>query len=201
MSLAWSYIYFFYPCSFPATNSCKSHPSTSGTRLLKSIQPIIITRRSYLPMAKRHRSTSRESDDIYLPRKTPRGIYCPQKIIGVNHQKRAFRIIALCARKHNFQHFVDIIGALCLVSTTREFITVTASAVEMDPGMKVQWNGARSRNDSVNFFGSSELGPIAPVSPINTGKIEIVWSATKSLSMVTAGWCDVPQMPNVKLAN
>lgn len=49
---------------------------------------------------------------------------------------------------------------------------MTASEAARDPaGMMVESSGPRSRNDSVNSSGSSELEPTAPVSHTNIGKM------------------------------
>lgn len=61
--------------------------------------------------------------------------------------------------------------SLCLVLTTRECTTVTASEVERDMAWtKADRRESRSRSGSVSSSGSSELGPTAPASHINTGE-------------------------------
>lgn len=66
-------------------------------------------------------------------------------------------------------------GSACLALTTPECTTATASEGERDTAwMKADRRGSRSRNGSVSSSGSSEWGPTAPASHINTGEFVIM---------------------------
>lgn len=103
--------------------------------------------------------------------KATRGKVTERSSVFTAKQRRRSRLrLTLCIHCV-FLAFVHRLGLLCLALTTRECTTVTASELERDPAwMKADRRGSTSRNGSVSSSASSEWGPTAPASRINTGE-------------------------------